>query len=514
MRIELRNISGDEVRIDLSQAIDAAEGLVLKSVTFLQGTLTTSAAGTAISDCVADAATLTSCRLRLGAVELLLKAPCSIARLSGELSFGQEMHVDVRADQLKTSALEVGIGAVRIGAAILVRDTVLRVNGEDGELHMAYAELTGFEVHDGQLGVKAPHVVIQGLSLWWGPSGFRCKAEALRAGELTLTPAAVALRVEGLWAKGVDFRDGTFGCTELKCEGIRGELALPFPPTSGGGGTARAQASHATPHGAPGQQFAVLDVGLIDGLSGKLHCDVAVGMDIAVVPRRAVHRLRLDVSRGLIDYRALEGGLSRLEDALLDFSVREKHLVLELGLPFIPMRGRGMPLVSWPLTPEDLRLAQQGLVPLRLLPFPDSKERAPGEAQDEEGNAPALLRLRELDIKNVDVELALEAVPRGERAPLRSLSVAAFHVEGGLALRDGGARWVAQLSAFARDSRAALVGLVLGGQSLSAAKVRLLAVEGSWKLDSAKGVSQLAYEVTGLEVADLGVLLAPAGELS
>jgi hypothetical protein len=510
MRIELRNISGDEVRIDLSEAIDAAEGLVLKSVLFLQGTLTTGPAGTAISDCVADTATLTSCRLHLGAVELLLNAPCSIARLSGDLSLGQKMSVDVRADQLKTSALEVGIGAVRFGAAMLVRDAVLRMNGEDGELHMAYAELTGLGVHDGKVGVKAPHVVIQGLSLWWGPSGFRCKAEALRAGELTLTPAVAALRVEGLWAKGLDFRDGAFGCTELKCEGLRGELTLPFPAPSGGRGAARA--GQATPHGVPGAQSPLLDVGLIDGLSGRLHCDVAVGMDIAVVPRRAVHRLRLDVSRGLVDYRALEDGLSRLEDALLDFSVREKHLVLELGLPFIPMRGRGMPLVSWSLTPEDLRLAQQGLVPLRLLPFPDSKERTQGDAQEEEGSAPALLRLRELDIKNLDVELALEAVPRGERAPLRSLSVAAFHVEGGLTLRDGGARWVGQVTAFARDSRAALVGLVLGGQSLSAAKVRLLAVEGGWKLDSAKGVSLLVYEVTGLEVADLGVRPAPSGE--
>jgi hypothetical protein len=149
-------------------------------------------------------------------------------------------------------------------------------------------------------------------------------------------------------------------------------------------------------------------------------------------------------------------------------------------------------------------------VPLRLLPFPDSKERSQDDAPDEELGGPGLLRLRELDIKNLDLELALEALPRAEGTSLQALSVAAFHVEGGLTLRDGGARWVGKLSAFARDSRAALVGLALGGQALSATKVRVLAVEATWQLDSAKGISQVAYELTGVEIGELGVVPHPS----
>jgi hypothetical protein len=510
MRIELRNISGDEVRIDLSGGRGAGEGLVLRAVTFLQGTLTTGAAGTVISDCLADLGTLESCRLKFEAVTLVLNAPCVISRFSGDLSLGEELHLDVRADQLKTGAIEVCIGGARFSSSMLVRDCSLRLKGEEGELHMAYAELNGFALHDAAAGLKAPHVVVQGLSLFWSATGFRSRADALRAGEVTLAPTVPALQLDGLLAKQVDFRDGVLSCSELKCEHVRGDVALPWPPPLAGGGVARGNGRNAQRTGPVVSRQPAFDAALVDGLSGRLHCDVAVGMDIAVVPRRAVHRLRLDVNRGLIDYRLLEAGLSRLEDALLDFSVREKHLVLELGLPFIPMRGRGMPLVRWSLTPDDLRLAQQGLVPLRLLPFPDSKERSQDDAPDEELGGPGLLRLRELDIKNLDLELALEALPRAEGTSLQALSVAAFHVEGGLTLRDGGARWVGKLSAFARDSRAALVGLALGGQALSATKVRVLAVEATWQLDSAKGISQVAYELTGVEIGELGVVPHPS----
>src|SRR5690606_11056084 len=92
-----------------------------------------------------------------------------------------------------------------------------------------------------------------------------------------------------------------------------------------------------------------LDWNLLDSLTGHAHVDVGIDITLPLIGRRrAVHQLRVGVQQGRIDYRALESDLSALEDALLDFSVRDDALVLELGIPLLPTRGMGKPLIRWP----------------------------------------------------------------------------------------------------------------------------------------------------------------------
>ncbi len=143
---------------------------------------------------------------------------------------------------------------------------------------------------------------------------------------------------------------------------------------------------------------------IVDGLSGHLHADVAVEVTLPVLMSRgAVHKLRLGVEDGTINFRRLEQGLSLLEDALLDFSVRANALVLEVGLPLLPTRGFGKPIVRWPLADHELELARQNRIHLSTLLSPmavQSKRNGGAEAGDNN-------RLRHLEVRELDCELTL-----------------------------------------------------------------------------------------------------------
>ncbi len=100
---------------------------------------------------------------------------------------------------------------------------------------------------------------------------------------------------------------------------------------------------------------------------------MVVDMKLPVLERRvATHRLRLDLREGALDFKQLEGGLSPLENAILDFEVEDAGLMLELDAVLVTRQ-----LVLWPLDVEGQRLARQGRVRLRTFAQPTVAARAP-----------------------------------------------------------------------------------------------------------------------------------------
>ena len=153
----------------------------------------------------------------------------------------------------------------------------------------------------------------------------------------------------------------------------------------------------------------LLDV--LDRLTGHVNVDLGLDLTVPVIGRRrATHEFRIPIDAGTIDYRQLEDNLSTLEDSLLDFSVRDEGLVLEVGIPFLPTRGKGKPIVTWSLDEADTALAHDKRVRLSVLTRPNLPSKAdkgenPDEAETDDKSSP--VSVRKAHAAALDVKLAV-----------------------------------------------------------------------------------------------------------
>ena len=147
--------------------------------------------------------------------------------------------------------------------------------------------------------------------------------------------------------------------------------------------------------------------------------------------RKATHRFRIPVEQGTIDYMALESNLSTLENALLDFAVRDGELVLERVNPLFPARGRGKPIVAWSLTAMDLELAKRDLVRLAILPDARLVGESSGEESAASSSSSPSVALRRLSLRGITVKLAL-APNDPTRGRIRLRSIGALTLRGAI----------------------------------------------------------------------------------
>jgi hypothetical protein len=151
-----------------------------------------------------------------------------------------------------------------------------------------------------------------------------------------------------------------------------------------------------------------MDLSALDRLNGKLDVDVTADTTVPVIGgRRATHHFRLRVDHGAINYYRLEKSLSKLEDALLDFRVKDRRLVLLADVPFMPLSKKI--LVSWDLADaEELELAERRLVRLRRLVdyrLPRRGNDSDRSRADSGRDGKKSVEVRELRFDGIDVEL-------------------------------------------------------------------------------------------------------------
>lgn len=262
------------------------------------------------------------------------------------------------ATELSVAGLSLTRGELTVAAAG-ARLTGLRVTRDAAEALVVEAggvELTDVEVTRGQVSARAPSLRLDALRS--GPDG-------LSIGQALADALSVAISGLGAGAPAAD----------------------PTP------------AAEPAPTG--GRQALGVDLPFLDHLGGRLEADVVVDMKLPVLERRvATHRLRLDLREGALDFKQLEGGLSPLENAILDFEVVDAGLELELDAVLVKRQ-----LVLWPLDAEGQRLAREGRVRLRTFAQPTVAARAPSARDEEGGDAP--VALRRLEVQNLRAELAL-----------------------------------------------------------------------------------------------------------
>jgi hypothetical protein len=423
VKVSLERLDASGLRVELPGAAD--DLAVVRAAEGLSGALVHEGGRLRLDGVAAESLSLDALRLTLGALLLAAPSGATFAKLGLSLTQeGEHLELDLHAEALAATELTVTVGEVVVAGRLRLVNAHLSVRDGAGSLRAAEVELQGFRLR--LQGVEVTSEAVSGVdvAIAWGDEGFALDARAITAPSLGLVTAALRLDAAEvtLTALSLDPRRVQLGQLAF----ARGEAALTLrvsrtpsptsPPTSP---TRASSPPRAAGSVAPAEP--VVDWHVLDFLSGEIDVDVDVDLTVPLLGRRkAKHRFRVPVERGSIDYRALEGNLAALEDALLDFSVRDGGLVIERVNPLFPARGHGKPLVVWDLDEADLAIANANRVRLAVLHRARlAHAHDPSDAEPSSGG----FALRTLALEPIDIHLALAPVdgPLGGRVRLRRL---------------------------------------------------------------------------------------------
>jgi len=463
MRIDLGRLATERLILELPPATEAGppRELRIAQIDALAGVLSTESGGFKIDGLGCARALLDALGWTFGKLRLDSEQRAELGGLSGELSqLGAELVLRIELGELKAGRLVLTLGELKLSARVEARELSLRVAETVGLLQAKQALFTSFELRTGALHALLPSLNVSELTIDWSGGEFRLEVGTAEAEVLHGTLGGAELQadrveVAALRTLGARVSIGQTRIEQLAIEAtVTGDPAQRAEPE-----VQERRRDERSPSG--------IDLRLLDGLAGKLGADVVVDVAVPIIGhRRATHELRVGVESGSIDFRELEHGLARLEDSLLDFSVRDAALVLERGLPLIATRGRGKPILIWDLSSADHELAKRGRV--RLAVLPDFRVAARGESDppSEEGYGSAF-KLRELSVVEIDVLLTLLQSAEVSYGALRELTFADLTLSGAVHhLAEGGAR-AGRVQIGGHALRAALSGLPVGAASLS-----------------------------------------------
>lgn len=459
------------------------EHIAIRSATALRGVLEQAANRLVLSETTAEVLVLDALRVLLGDLVLSSAKGATLQRLT--LALVQETSsfaLDAGAESVVTADLAIAVddvvlafGATLTGAALTVRDA-------EGSLTAERVELRDFSLRVGDLQLAAGALGGRGVAIRWGAQGFAMNAGSLAAAALDVVSGELRLGLTGIDIEAFTLDGPTLTVRRATVAGGHVALAL--------GSALSAPAATSPPAAATAPLLALapapaasrtpfFDWRALDGLSGEIDVDVEVDLTVPLIGhRKATHRLRAPIAGGALDYRALENNLSALENALIDFSVRDGGLCLERVNPLFPARGHGKPIVLWDLDAPDLALAEQDRVRLAVLATArmadaSSDGEPPDPREPREPAKKSSIALRRLALHRIDVKLALAPLHAALTGQLRLRSVGALVLQGSVdhapdaAQRPGSV--LGELSALS----AALAGVPLGSSLLDVGSLEL-----------------------------------------
>lgn len=315
---------------------------------------------------------------------------------------------------LRALSLDVAAAGVRARGSVSAQDLALRLDGQEGEARGSEMEISELAFQSGALAIEAASLSGERMLVGWDGSGVRLEADTLNCPALSLSLGGIQLTLEGCSLHGVRVRGSEISVAQGSVTAIAVHALF--------GAEKKPLEQRASPKGAPAAQpLALFDWHVLDGLRGEFNVDLEVDLTVPVIGRRrATHRFRIPIDAGALDYMQFEQDLSTLENALLDFAVRDDGtLVLERGLPLLPTRGRGKPILIWRLDPGDLELARRNRVRLAVLP---EFEVAASDEAPESKSTGSPISLRSATLGNLEMRLALRMGSRPLTSVLRRLS--------------------------------------------------------------------------------------------
>jgi hypothetical protein len=376
----------------------------------------------------AEEIVLAGLRLALGAVTLGNEAGATLAHLALALEqSGGALTVDVGAQTIAANDLLIDAGGVSIRGRPALGNAKLTLRPDGGGLFAESLEATELVVKvAGGLTIEAPNLKAEGLRIGWGDRGFELAAEKVEAPGLTMRGGTLAVDAGGVLVTKVDVggRGVRVGYVSLARGALRAKLA-----------PAASEDAEPPPAGPPrAEARPLLDWRVLDFVSGKIDVDALVDVIVPILGQRnATHQFRIPIENGTIDYRELEADLAYLEDAVLDFAVRDGALALERVNPLLPVRGRGKPIVFWELDRAGLALAEKNRVRLSVLPLAKPAQSGSTPPPRDEGAKSSSFALRKLVLHRIDAKLSLSLVTAPSKARIVPRRVDELLVEGSVA---------------------------------------------------------------------------------
>jgi hypothetical protein len=481
MKVALEGLDTKGLVIEMPMGEPRAETRVaaVRRTRGLAGLMVAREGALSVSGLAADALELDSLLLDFGTVVVDVSRtegeespPGLIRRLEGGYEqHGDELKLDLHAGEAFASRLTVDVlsAGARVSGEVRIDEMRLSVDGGSGRIEGKRVEIVDFKLRWGEMEVSAPRAEAEEMVIGWG-EGFLLEAATLQASDLDVTlgsPRAKlvsrGVRLEGLRIFG--------GEVDLRAAAVE---TLAFEASFTGEGEPETGPS-APREGARTSPF--VDLAILDGLGGELNVNLFVDISVPVIgSRRATHRFRIPVKGGTLDYIGLEDDLSTLESALLDFAVRsDDTLVLEVGIPLLPTRGRGKPIVAWDLTPEDRSLAERNRIRLALLPSARPANEAPGEARQSEagrGKDDSAFALRQLGFRSVEATFELAPVSRELGGYVEALAIGRASIRGDLHHDPRAPTRPGELLGDLRETRLALRPLPVGSQTLTVSRLQ------------------------------------------
>lgn len=496
MRIDLSQLNTQELSLQLTPPETVRERqqfIQLHETKALSGAFVSDETSLQLSDTAADRVIIDALRMMFGSIVLsaegrteILKLTADYASRSGELDLGLSIGV------MRCPKLSVEVSSVLAVAAISLEQGRVEVTPQGGRIEVPKCIFREFSVTLGAIKLSAPEIHVQDLIMSWSDDPFELHARNVTSNHFEFAVEGTTAEIHRLKAAQLDVKGSDWSIQELRTESIELRIKAAEQAIE----TTTEDAAQATEDVAQaaeevtGEELASADEPehyktklplfvwtLFDQLSGHINVDLGVDIKLPIFQhRRAVHQFRVPIKQGKLNYQALEQNLSTLENQLLDFSIRPGELVLELGIPLLPSRGFGKPLVRWPLSELEQREAESEdhwvrlatLVQPQILVGQNSTEpkmlaehnessaegatQAPGlalpqtdssdadhdqdqdEGDDESGSA-----LRQLTMRNIDLQLSLLKPPTPySGALLRTLEIGSLVARGDVVHRTKG----------------------------------------------------------------------------
>lgn len=443
MHVKLFELDSQALELTLSPAgtpPDAVQYVHLTTARKLRGELQRSGASLSLSNAQAEQALIAALRLVFGVVVLEAAGETQLEQVAADFTqAASAIGLQVSVAGFVSQSLKLAIGGVSLAAKTRLQAAKLAIRGEEGRLAAGSAAFEGLRVMLNGVSLVVPDLAAKNFKVEWGAAGFRLEADEVVASSINFETRGTRVRGEQIRAERLSVHDADWSIGGFSSERARAEMdfatahpeveAEPVDLSDPGLPEKGASPEPYTPN------KPVFDWRILDTISGRLDVDVQVDLKLPFLPRRqAVHRFRLALEDGTVNYRELESCLSALEDALLDFSVRDGDLVLELGLPLLPTRGAGKPLVRWPLTPGERRLAAEHRVRLATLAHPKTAAKDPDAQVTAGGDSP----LRLLAFRGLDIDLSLTKAAAPMHALLQSLGIGDLKLKGAVVYRESG----------------------------------------------------------------------------
>jgi hypothetical protein len=420
--------------------------------------------------------------------------------------------VTVAASALAAPRAALLAGAISVRLTELVANNLALEHGAHAttlQVGALSASELGVRLSDRGIDVALTSVVATGLRVVRAAGALEVSVDHLVVRGLTLRASGVALSVGELVFEAARLVDGVLLADRVVAPHATLDVEL-------GASASREQQPDASSALKPASKRSAkkpaLDLSFLDHLHGRVDVDVNVDAKVPYLKRRkATHHFRVSVEGGTIDYKALEGDLSALEDALVDFAVRKGNLVLEVSPPLLSMLRKT--LVEWPLDDAGRALAGRRRVRLATLAHPKlpAAKAAPAESR-----ADPSFSLDRLDFAPIDVELSLGGPARLDLGPrgVVHLGAAERAAIGKLFLRGElhhraatTARRPTELLVSATKLQLALERLRLPGRHLDVAEVVIERIDEARVV--ARGLSPSRATATLVDLTLRGVRLSP-----